>query len=94
MIRIVKMHFKPELTVEFLDLYEKAHPKITAMPGCESVLLLRDIHRLEIMFTYSHWKDEDALENYRHSDLFIETWKNTKILFAEKAEAWSVEEVN
>jgi len=91
MIRIVKMHFKPEFCNDFLELYQNAHPKITAMPGCEGVQLLRDIHHPEIMFTYSNWRDEDALENYRHSELFIDTWKRTKALFAEKADAWSVE---
>jgi heme-degrading monooxygenase HmoA len=87
------MHFKPEFFNDFLELYEIAHPKITAMPGCQGVQLLRDIHKPEIMFTYSHWQDEEALHNYRHSNLFIETWRKTKTLFAEKAEAWSVENV-
>jgi heme-degrading monooxygenase HmoA len=90
MIRIVKMHFKPEKANDFLEIFETAHPKITAMPGCQGVELLRDINQPEIMFTYSHWADEEALHNYRHSDLFIETWKKTRALFGEKAEAWSV----
>jgi quinol monooxygenase YgiN len=93
MIRIVKMHFSPENIDTFLEIFKKAHPKITLMPGCEGVNLLQDINRPGIMFTYSHWKDEDSLENYRRSELFQNTWTATKALFVEKAEAWSVEEM-
>jgi quinol monooxygenase YgiN len=93
MIRIVKMHFKQELVGDFLELFNEAHPKITKMPGCMKLQLLRDINTPGILFTYSHWKDEQSLDHYRHSDLFIETWAKTKALFAHKAEAWSVEEV-
>jgi quinol monooxygenase YgiN len=92
MIRIVKMHFKPENVDVFLEIFKAAHPKITSMPGCQGVKLLRDINTPGIMFTYSHWKDEASLENYRRSELFKGTWAATKALFAEKAEAWSVEE--
>jgi heme-degrading monooxygenase HmoA len=87
------MNFMPGNIEDFLALYKIAHPKITAMPGCEGVQLLQDKHTPGILFTYSHWENEDALHNYRHSELFIETWRKTKILFEQKAEAWSVEEV-
>jgi heme-degrading monooxygenase HmoA len=93
MIRIVKMHFKPGNVEDFLALYKIVYPKITAMPGCESLQLLRDKYTPEILFTYSHWENEESLHHYRHSDLFVETWRNTKALFENKAEAWSVEEV-
>ena len=93
MIRIVKMHFKPGNVEDFLALYKTAYPKITAMPGCQSLLLLRDQDAPEILFTYSSWENEEALNHYRHSELFIETWRKTKALFEQKAEAWSVEAV-
>jgi len=63
------------------------------MPGCESLQLLQDKIIPGILFTFSRWKNEASLENYRQSELFIETWRKTKALFDQKAEAWSVEEV-
>jgi heme-degrading monooxygenase HmoA len=45
------------------------------------------------MFTYSQWESEAHLNNYRASDLFAVTWRDTKAKFAHKAEAWSVEQV-
>jgi heme-degrading monooxygenase HmoA len=47
-----------------------------------------------MLFTLSIWDDETALEAYRQSELFQTTWAKTKVLFAEKAEAWSVEMMN
>ncbi len=64
------------------------------MPGCEGLQLLQDKNIPGILFTYSHWKNEESLEYYRNSELFVETWRNTKALFDQKAEAWSVEEIN
>ncbi len=87
------MHFKPENINDFLALFKTAYPKITAMPGCEKLQLLQDKNTPGILFTYSHWKDETSLEYYRNSELFIETWRHTKALFEQKAEAWSVEEL-
>ena len=76
-----------------MDLFNEAYPKITAMPGCQSLQLLRDINTPEILFTYSHWENDAALQNYRNSELFSGTWAKTKVLFAEKAEAWSVKTI-
>jgi heme-degrading monooxygenase HmoA len=92
MIRIVKMHFRKEEVREFQKLFKTVHPKISTFPGCTGVTLLRDINTPEIFFTYSLWNSPDDLENYRRSELFADTWRKTRALFAEKAEAWSVEE--
>ncbi|MFM6983545.1 MAG: putative quinol monooxygenase [Chitinophagaceae bacterium] len=91
--RIVKMHFRPEETDNFLALFEEVKDKIRSFEGCQGVNLLRDINDTSIMFTYSQWESEAHLNNYRASDLFAETWKDTKAKFAHKAEAWSVEQV-
>jgi quinol monooxygenase YgiN len=93
MIRIVKMHFREEKIGAFLDLFAEVYPAISSFPGCDGVKLLRDRNVDSIFFTYSTWKDADALEEYRQSELFGNTWKQTKALFAHKAEAWSVDEV-
>jgi heme-degrading monooxygenase HmoA len=41
--------------------------------------------------TYSLWESTDALEAYRQSELFRTTWSATKLLFAERAVAFSME---
>ncbi len=89
--RIVKMTFRAEAVPEFLAIFEESKLKIRAFNGCQHLELLRDTSQPNTLFTLSHWQSEAALDAYRQSDLFISTWKRTKLLFAEKAEAWSVE---
>lgn len=91
--RIVKMVFDPGEVDNFLELFEKNRSRISGFEGCDSVILLRDIHQNNIFFTYSHWRDEEALEAYRKSDTFREIWGKAKPLFIGRAEAWSVEEL-
>lgn len=91
MIRIVKMIFKEDLVPEFRSLFDEVQPKINAVNGCQGVELLQDKNQSNILFTYSYWDSEEALNAYRHSELFAETWKKTKALFDGKPEAWSVE---
>jgi quinol monooxygenase YgiN len=87
------MHFHPEKVEEFIELFNRVKQKISSFEGCSGVDLLRETANGNIFFTYSKWKDEEALENYRKSELFAATWKQTKPLFKEKAEAWTVETV-
>lgn len=91
--RLVKMQFRSEETESFIELFENVKDKISAMPGCQGVDLLRDINDPDTFFTYSAWQSEQDLNNYRNSDLFGVTWKATKAKFAHKAEAWSVEQL-
>ena len=92
-VRIVKMGFKEEKIDEFLANFEKNKARIRGFEGCEFLELYRDKHNTNRFFTYSYWKDEESLENYRHSDLFNKVWSQTKVLFNEKPEAWSVDKV-
>lgn len=89
--RIVKMDFKAEKVEEFLANFQANKTKIRNFDGCTHLELLRDKHNSSRFFTYSYWEDEAALENYRNSELFKGVWAKTKVLFAEKPEAWSVE---
>ncbi len=89
--RIVKMVFRPEELDNFLKIFEESAPKIRAFAGCEYLELLQDQQNPTIMMTRSMWASEEALENYRHSALFKSTWAETKQLFAEKPQAWSVD---
>lgn len=94
LIRIVKMTFDPARTGEFKKIFELNNHRISSFKGCESVVLLQDIKQEDIFFTYSLWKDEDALNAYRDSDIFREIWGKVKPMFREKAEAWSVNQLN
>ena len=87
------MTFREEEVDAFLAVFEKAQPRIAAFEGCQKAELLRCKDRPNIFFTHSIWENTDCLESYRHSELFKTTWKATKALFAERAEAWSVEKI-
>ncbi|MCB9447834.1 MAG: antibiotic biosynthesis monooxygenase [Flavobacteriales bacterium] len=91
--RLVKMTFRSEACAEFERIFETASPQIRAFEGCRSVELLRDMEAGNIYFTRSTWKSDAALQAYRNSELFAATWAKTKVLFEEKAEAWSMESV-
>ncbi|MDO9185139.1 MAG: antibiotic biosynthesis monooxygenase family protein [Bacteroidia bacterium] len=89
-IRIVKMNFKPDAVTDFLKIFDASKQYIRNMEGCTHLELLNDISSPTVFFTYSHWQTENDLNNYRNSELFEGVWRKTKILFAAKAEAWSV----
>ncbi|MGO3184474.1 MAG: putative quinol monooxygenase [Aequorivita sp.] len=89
--RIVKMEFKEENVLTFLDNFEVVKEKIRNFPGCTFLELYQDKNDGAIFFTYSRWNDEADLENYRNSELFIGVWRETKPLFRERAGAWSVD---
>lgn len=87
------MTFVPGKVNDFLEVFNDAKNKILSCEGCKHVELLKDIEKPGVLFTYSHWENPEHLEKYRNSELFKTTWAKTKILFAEKAEAWSLTSV-
>ena len=72
------------------EVFEQSKAAIRAFPGCRHMELLQSTQEPNVLFTLSIWDGEADLENYRQSELFQNTWARTKVLFAEKAEAWSV----
>ncbi len=91
--RIVKMEFEAENVPTFLANFDKVKEKIRGFEGCSFLELYRDKNDETIFFTYSRWRDDTDLENYRKSSLFKEVWGQTKPLFRARAEAWSVDTV-
>ena len=87
------MHFRDEDVPAFLKAFSEKEQFILNSPGCTGLSLLRSLNEPAIFFTYSHWVDEGALHAYRESDLFKETWAFVKPLFANRAEAWRMEEI-
>lgn len=93
LIRIVRMSFKPEELDNFLKLFDSKKEKIRAFPGCRHLELWQDHELKNVFCTYSHWDADEDLQNYRNSELFRDLWSKTKILFSEKAIAYSNEVV-
>lgn len=87
------MGFVPEKVETFLSDFEAIKSKVRGFKGCLFLELYRDKNNTNQFFTYSYWEDEQALQNYRDSDLFKGVWKNTKQYFNQKPEAWSVDKL-
>ncbi len=90
-VRIVKMSFHKRCIEDFLQMFEEKKNLIRNSEGCKLLELYQDKNNAEIFFTYSYWNSENDLENYRNSDLFKSTWKQTKTYFNNKPEAWSLD---
>jgi quinol monooxygenase YgiN len=90
--RIVKLTFKPENIKTFHELFHTVKAQILQFEGCHGVKLLQDLNNPCVFFTYSFWDNQEALNAYRKSAFFDDTWSKTKALFNDKPEAWSVME--
>jgi quinol monooxygenase YgiN len=55
--------------------------------------MLRDINNPAIFITHSLWDSEEDLNKYRDSELFQSIWPTIKPWFAEKPQAWSLDNV-
>jgi heme-degrading monooxygenase HmoA len=92
--RIVKLSIRTEEREHFINLFEKNKKLISSFKGCESVELIQDVNQNNIFFTFSIWDDENALNNYRKSELFNGIWSKTKTFFCDKPEAWSLQTIS
>ena len=85
------MQFKTEYIETFRKLFNERKERIRNFEGCLHLELWEEANHPDIFFTYSHWESEDALNHYRFSPFFKETWALTKALFADKPQAWSID---
>jgi heme-degrading monooxygenase HmoA len=88
--RFVKLTFKEDKIEDFKKIWNESRKKIAAFDGCSFVEMHQARVPDNVCFTHSIWESEDALNAYRHSELFQKTWAKTKILFDDKPEAWSL----
>lgn len=88
-VRLVKLGFRESEIPAFLNNFEKVKKSIKNSNGCLHLELLRDRDDPSIFFTHSHWISDQALQDYRSSDLFKNIWAQTKTKFNKKPEAWS-----
>jgi quinol monooxygenase YgiN len=84
--RLVRMSFKTDRISDFMEVFEDSKEKIRNFPGCLALNLIVDFEDSSIIYTSSIWRAIEDLENYRNSELFIQTWRKTKIHFKEKAQ--------
>lgn len=84
------MTFRTEEVPNFIALFNERKQLIRNFDGCTHLELWQDAHMPNVLFTYSIWQSETHLNHYRFSELFKDTWTQTKALFAEKAQAWSL----
>jgi len=94
LIRIVKLTFQEDKIDDFVAIYKKYRKHIRNAEGCTYVELLQNESQKNIFFTYSHWKNESYLNNYKNSTIFGEVWPQTKALFSAKPEAWSTSKID
>lgn len=90
--RLVKLTIAKDKVAEFEAIFVANKHKIEKFPGCVSVKVMRDVNAPHVFFTYSIWENEEAINTYRKSELFGSIWPNAKLTFADKPEAWSLEE--
>ncbi|GAB3985429.1 hypothetical protein GCM10028807_00660 [Spirosoma daeguense] len=93
LVRIVRMTFLSDKLDDFHAIFDTSKRLIRAFPGNRHLELLRDPNHPSVRMTYSLWESEAALEAYRQSELFRTTWAATKVLFAERAIAFSGEKL-
>jgi quinol monooxygenase YgiN len=90
-IRIVRMHFRPEERETFLKIFDANKSAIRNFPGCRHLELLRDTNFPNNFTTLSHWDAVDDLNSYRNSELFDSVWIEVKKLFSARPEAFTLE---
>lgn len=84
------MEFRPEAVQEFEELFGDRKSRIRGFEGCLHLELWKESGAGNVFFTYSHWESEAALNHYRFSGFFKDTWSRTKALFDAPPQAWSV----
>ncbi len=91
LVRIVRMTFQEDKLSDFHTIFDGSKHQIRAFPGNRFLQLLSDPDHPNVRMTYSLWDSAEALDAYRKSELFRTTWAATKVLFAERAIAFSGE---
>jgi heme oxygenase (mycobilin-producing) len=80
------MTFDPSKTEEFISIFRDNWQYIKGFEGCSHVELLQDKKDPSVFFTYSFWESEEALDNYRNSELFGRVWGATKKLLRKRGQ--------
>ncbi len=88
--RVVRLTFGVEHTATFEQIFRDSKQAIRSFPGCLHLEMMRDHDHSNVYYTYSKWTSIDALNAYRSSEFFEETWAKTKVLFCDRPSAFSL----
>ena len=88
------MHFRPGERDAFLDIFNASKHLIRQFDGCQHLRLYNEAGCPDVFFTFSVWTSAEHLDAYRNSELFRTTWTKTKALFADKPQAWSMNQLD
>lgn len=83
------MEFHPHHVNDFETLFAKVKEQIRHFPGCLALEVWTAQDAPNVYYTYSRWVSPAHLENYRQSELFGNTWAETKRWFSAKPQAFS-----
>lgn len=90
LVRIVKLTLQEDRVEDFKTYFDSIKDRVRNSPGCSFLEVYQDLDNPNVFFTYSYWNEAESLEQYRHSNVFLEIWPYVKTMFAQRAEAWSV----
>ncbi|RMG71630.1 MAG: antibiotic biosynthesis monooxygenase [Bacteroidetes bacterium] len=90
LIRLVRMRFRPETLETFEALFAQHKIAIRQVSGCLHLELHGDPGDPLVRYTLSHWDRQADLDAYRKSPLFGLVWPQTKALFSEAPQAYSL----
>jgi quinol monooxygenase YgiN len=90
LVRIVRMQFDAEKVEDFKKMFNETYSRIRNFKGCRFLELYTDEDEPNVFYTMSKWDDVNKLEEYRHSELFRETWAITKTYFSGVPVAYSL----
>jgi len=93
LVRIVRMSFRENRVADFLDVYDEIATTIRSFSGCRHIELWKDADAPAAYTTYTLWTNNEALQTYRESSLFRETWAKIKPMFESPASAHSYHRV-
>lgn len=88
-VRLVSLKVSPERASEFRAYFETLYERIRSQRGCLSLRLVGDAGGDGHFFTISEWEGPDALEAYRQSAFFRESWPRVKSFLHERPWAQS-----
>lgn len=89
--RIVKLTFKEDKIADFIAFFDTINTRVSRFENCYGMRLMQEKGNPHVVFTYSAWESEEALNNYRDSEMFGIVWSTIKPWFGARAEAWTVQ---
>ncbi|MGL1888751.1 MAG: antibiotic biosynthesis monooxygenase [Reichenbachiella sp.] len=88
-VRVVQLVLTDDKVKDLFHLLDQYQYQIRNAPGCLHLEILQDIDQPSKFITYSHWKSEQHLNEYRSSALFGVVWPAIKACLKEKPRAQS-----